>query len=69
MVTPHNHKVENTGANHVHVHDNSAATQDAEKRMGSVATFRMLCQGRDGKLCLFEDAKGHLTAVRTDRLA
>ena len=34
-----------------------------------VATFKLFCQSRDGKLCLFEDADGHLTAVRADRLA
>ncbi len=34
-----------------------------------VATFKHLCDGRDGKLCLFEDAQGHLVAVRASRLA
>ncbi len=34
-----------------------------------VATFKHLCAGRDGKLCLFEDADGHLVAVRASRLA
>lgn len=34
-----------------------------------VATFKHLCTGRDGKLCLFEDADGHLVAVRASRLA
>ena len=34
-----------------------------------VATFKQLCAGRDGKLCLFEDADGHLVAVRASRLA
>ena len=34
-----------------------------------VATFKHLCDGRDGKLCLFEDADGHLVAVRASRLA
>lgn len=34
-----------------------------------VATFKHLCAARDGKLCLFEDADGHLVAVRASRLA
>ena len=34
-----------------------------------VATFKHLCAGRDGKLCLFEDADGHLVAVLASRLA
>ena len=33
------------------------------------ATFKLLFEGRDGKLALFEDADGHFTAVRTSRLA
>lgn len=33
------------------------------------ATFKHVCTGRDGKLCLFEDAQGHFTAVRSSRLA
>lgn len=39
------------------------------KRKRDMATFKLLCQGRDGRLCLFEDADGHFTAVRSDRLA
>lgn len=34
-----------------------------------VATFKQVCEGRDGRLCLFEDAEGHLVAVRSSRLA
>ena len=34
-----------------------------------MATFKHVCTGRDGKLCLFEDAHGHLVAVRAARLA
>ena len=33
------------------------------------ATFRFVCESSDGKLCLFEDAQGHYTVVRTARLA
>lgn len=35
----------------------------------SPAKFSLLYESKDGKLCLFEDAKGHLTAVRAERLA
>ena len=52
------------------VHDHEgAASAGAARSKGSLATFKMLCQGHDGKLCLFEDANGHYTVVRTDRLA
>ncbi|MBR0404082.1 MAG: hypothetical protein IJI68_02595 [Eggerthellaceae bacterium] len=30
--------------------------------------FSFVCESLDGKLCLFEDADGHLAVVRTDRL-
>jgi len=33
------------------------------------ATFKLIYESRDGKLCLFEDAEGHLTAVNSKRLA
>lgn len=31
--------------------------------------FSFVCESLDGKLCMFEDADGHLAVVRTDRLA
>ncbi len=31
--------------------------------------FTLVYESKDGKLCLFEDAKGHLTAVRAEKLA
>ena len=34
-----------------------------------LALFKLLYESRDGRLCLFEDKDGHLTAVRADRLA
>lgn len=46
-----------------------SSEHDRAKLKHDVATFKMLCQGRDGKLCLFEDADGHFTVVRADRLA
>ena len=32
------------------------------------AKITLLYESRDGKLCLFEDANGHLTAVRASKL-
>ena len=46
-----------------------ASEQHHGKHKHDMATFKLLCQGRDGRLCLFEDADGHFTAVRSDRLA
>ena len=40
-----------------------------DKKRDEVARFRQLYASRDGRLCVFEDAKGHLTCVRTSRLA
>lgn len=34
-----------------------------------LAQFSLVYESNDGKLCLFEDADGHLTAVRSDKLA
>ena len=31
--------------------------------------FTLIYQSKDGKMCLFEDADGHLTAVRAEKLA
>lgn len=33
------------------------------------AQVTLLYESRDGKLCLFEDAHGHITAVRASQLA
>ena len=33
-----------------------------------LARFSLLYESRDGKLCLFEDASGHVTAVRASKL-
>ena len=33
------------------------------------STFTLVYQSKDGKLCLFEDAAGHITAVRAEKLA
>lgn len=44
-------------------------TELVEAPSVSVATFKYIGTGRDGKLCLYEDKEGHLIAVRTSRLA
>ena len=31
--------------------------------------FTLIYESRDGKLCLFQDKDGHLTAVRAEKLA
>ena len=33
------------------------------------ARFSLLYESRDKRLCLFEDAEGHLTSVDSDRFA
>ena len=44
-------------------------TELVEAPSVSVATFKYIGTGRDGKLCLYEDKEGHLIVVRTSRLA
>lgn len=43
--------------------------QPEERAELSPATFTLVYESKDGKLCLFEDADGHLTAVRAAKLA
>lgn len=45
--------------------DPQQATAAAKK----AATFKKIYESRDGKICLFEDEKGHITAVNSKRLA
>ncbi|WP_158407604.1 hypothetical protein [Berryella intestinalis] len=40
-----------------------------DKKRVEAARFRQLYASRDGRLCVFEDEKGHLTCVRASRLA
>ena len=40
-----------------------------ENRTIAPAKITLLYESRDGKLCLFQDAQGHLTAVRSSQLA
>lgn len=44
-------------------------SRDAGKPIRVPAQFSFVCESLDGKLCLFEDAEGHYTVVRTERLA
>lgn len=47
-----------------------AAETGSESSFSSVpGTFSLLYESRDAKLCIFEDASGHLSAVKTSRLA
>lgn len=41
---------------------------DIDKNIGVPARFRLIYESRDRKLCLFEDSRGHLTAVRASKL-
>lgn len=45
------------------LHDEASETKLAPSQ------FSFVCESLDGKLCLFEDADGHLAVVRTERLA
>ena len=43
--------------------------EDRKRKPPAPARITLLYESRDKKLCLFEDAHGHLTAVRASRLA
>ena len=53
--------------------DNPRAPQSAptseEKPPAAPAQITLVYESRDKRFCLFEDAEGHLTAVRASRLA
>ena len=46
----------------------TARSEDKQSE-SAPAQIKFLYESRDGKLCLFEDAAGHLTAVPTAKLA
>ena len=50
-------------------HNEHRSRERSEHERLEAATFKLVFEGRDGKLALFEDAEGHFTAVRTSRLA
>ena len=41
----------------------------SEREMPAPARISLLYESRDGRFCLFEDANGHISAVRSARLA
>ena len=50
--------------------EKSRDKRPAEKQTNPApAQITFLYESRDGKLCLFEDATGHLTAVPASKLA
>jgi hypothetical protein len=51
------------------LHGTSNARPDDEASSETPAQIKLLYESRDGRLCLFEDADGHVTAVRSSRLA
>ncbi len=53
----------------VHAHKLAAkmATSGAASG-GSLAAISLIYESRDGRLCLFEDAQGHISAVDSARL-
>ena len=44
-------------------------TNEPQQSEMPLAQFSLVYVSKDGKLCLFEDADGHLTAVRAEKLA
>lgn len=51
-----------------HAESKSVQSAPPEGR-AEFSQFKAVYESRDGKLCLFEDASGHLVAVDTERLA
>ena len=50
--------------------ENVAEKADAsESRLKPIARLRLLYESKDKRMCLFEDAEGHLVSVPSSRLA
>ncbi len=50
--------------------ENAAAKADgSESPMKPIARLRLLYESKDRRMCLFEDAEGHLVSVPSSRLA
>lgn len=47
---------------------NEAHIPSSEQHL-DIANITLLYESRDGRMCLFEDSHGHLTAVRASKLA
>lgn len=45
-----------------------AGSAEGHSRHGAIADITLLYESGDGRMCLFEDAQGHLVAVRASRL-
>lgn len=54
-------------------HDKSqnaaAKAEGSESRVKPIARLRLLYESKDRRMCLFEDAEGHLVSVPSSRLA
>ena len=49
--------------------NNQADSETAKKTVSLPAQISLVHESADGRLCLFQDAEGHYTVVRADRLA
>ena len=49
--------------------NNQAGSKTANKTVSLPAQISLVHESADGRLCLFQDAEGHYTVVRADRLA
>ena len=49
--------------------NNQADSETAKKTVNLPAQISLVHESSDGRLCLFQDAEGHYTVVRADRLA
>ena len=49
--------------------NNQADSETAKKTVSLPAQISLVHESSDGRLCLFQDAEGHYTVVRADRLA
>ena len=49
--------------------NNQADSETPKKTVSLPAQISLVHESADGRLCLFQDAEGHYTVVRADRLA
>ena len=49
--------------------NNQADSETVKKTVSLPAQISLVHESADGRLCLFQDAEGHYTVVRADRLA
>lgn len=62
---------ERPGRSYVRAGERAAAEAPAapERVEATASRFALLYESRDRRLCLFEDAEGHLTSVDAERFA